>query len=74
MGDETKTDEAKTGEAPGGEQPPPPRDKDGLPLDREPTLDDVRGGGSGRTTAVSCSVVVLLLIVAFWVLRTVVLR
>jgi hypothetical protein len=71
MGDETKPEQTK----PSGEQPPERRDEDGLPLDRKPTLDDVRGGGgSGRTTAVSCTVAVLLLVLMFWVLRAVVMR
>jgi hypothetical protein len=75
MGDETKTDETKPNEAPEGGPTPERRDEDGLPIDRKPTLDDVRGGGgSGRTTAVSCTVVVLLLVAAFWLLRAVVMR
>jgi hypothetical protein len=45
------------------------RDEDGLPLDRKPTLDDVRGEGSGRTIAVGCSVLVALALVLFWVVR-----
>jgi hypothetical protein len=46
------------------------RDEEGLPLDRKPTLDDVRGSeGSGRTIAVSCSVLVLVALVAFWLIR-----
>jgi hypothetical protein len=46
------------------------RDEDGLPLDREPTLDDVRGReGSGRAIAVGCSLIVLLVLVAFWLVR-----
>jgi len=54
---------------------PERRDADGLPLDREPTLDDVRGDGHfGRSTAVGCSLAVLLVIAAFWVLRAFVLR
>lgn len=59
------------------EQKPAPErlDEDGIPLDRKPTLDDVRGGtGSGRATAVSCTVVVLLLVLGFWFLRMVVMR
>ena len=73
MSDETRTDETKADEAaaPTKER----RGEDGLPLDREPTLDDVRGStGSGRATAVSCTALVVLLIAAFWVLRAVVLR
>jgi hypothetical protein len=45
-------------------------DADGLPLDRPATLDDVRGTtGSGRAVAVSCTLVVLGLVLAFWLLR-----
>ena len=46
------------------------KDEDGLPLDRPPTLDDVRGQeGSGRTIAIGCSVLVVLAIAAFWAVR-----
>lgn len=58
--------EPKAAEAPPVER----RDADGLPVDRAPTLDDVRGGaGSGRSIAVGCTVVVLLLVIGFWLLR-----
>lgn len=50
------------------------RDADGLPLDREATLDDVRGGANHFKFAVGCSAVVVLLIVAFWVLRVLLAR
>ena len=54
---------------------PERRDADGLPLDREPTMDDVRGDGHfGRSTALGCSLAVVLVIAAFWVLRALVLR
>jgi hypothetical protein len=57
------------------EAAPERRDEEGLPLDRAPTLDDVRGeGGSGRTTAVSCTVVVVLLVLLFWAVRAFVIR
>ena len=50
-------------------------DEEGLPIDREPTLDDVRGDGHfGRSTAVGCSLAVVLVIAVFWVLRAFVLR
>ena len=46
------------------------RDEDGLPLDRAPTLDDVRGqSGSGRTIAVGCTLLVALALLAFWGVR-----
>ena len=49
---------------------PERRDADGLPLDREPTLDDVRGSaGSGRTIAVGCFVLVVLAVIGFWLVR-----
>jgi hypothetical protein len=45
-------------------------DEEGLPLDREPTIDDVRGGsGSGRTIAIGCSVLVVLTLAVFWLIR-----
>ena len=45
-------------------------DEDGLPLDREPTLDDVRSNaGSGRVIAIGCSVLVVGAVIAFWLLR-----
>ena len=73
MSDKTDPDEATT--APKVEPAKERVDEEGLPLDRAPTLDDVRGGGgSGRTTAVSCTVIVLLAIAAFWFLRVVVMR
>jgi hypothetical protein len=48
---------------------PDRRDEAGLPVDREPTIDDVRGGENHFKLAVGCSAVVALLIVAFFVLR-----
>ena len=64
MSDETKEQAA-----------PERRDEEGLPLDRAPTLDDVRGsGGSGRTTAVSCTVVVVLALLLFWGVRAFLMR
>lgn len=53
---------------------PDRRDAEGIPLDREPTLDDVRGGANHFRFAVGCSVVVLLLVAAFWVLRLILAR
>jgi hypothetical protein len=50
------------------------RDADGLPLDREPTLDDVRGGADHFKLAVGCSLAVLLLVLAFGVLRVLLAR
>lgn len=45
-------------------------DEEGLPLDREPTMDDVRGSeGSGRAIAVGCTMLVLIALVAFWLIR-----
>ncbi len=53
---------------------PDRRDADGIPLDREPTLDDVRGGANHFRFAVGCTAVVVLLVVAFWVLRVILSR
>lgn len=58
------------------EKPAPERrDVEGLPLDREPTLDDVRGGDHfGRRLAVGCASAVILVVAVFWALRMFVLR
>lgn len=53
---------------------PERRDEEGLPIDRAPTIDDVRGGENHFKLAVGCSAAVALLIVAFWVLRVVLSR
>ncbi len=46
------------------------RDADGLPMDRAPTLDDVRGeSGSGRTIAWGCTALVLVVLAGFWLVR-----
>jgi hypothetical protein len=48
---------------------PEPQD-DGLPVDREPTLDDVRTDGSAhRSMALGCTFVVAVLVAIFWLLR-----
>lgn len=46
-------------------------DEDGLPLDREATIDDVRSrtGLHGRF-ALGCAVLVVVLIAAFWAIRS----
>ena len=68
-GDETKSDDA----APAPAEAPIVAervDEEGLPIDRPPTLDDVRGAeGSGRTIAIGCTVLVVLAVLGFWVLR-----
>ena len=52
-----------------------PVDQLGIPMSREPTLDDVRGDGvEHRRLAFGCTLLVALLLVAFYVLRVVVLR
>ena len=65
-------------EEPPADTPPPTpldrRDAEGIPLDREPTLDDVRGGANHFRFAVGCTAVVVLLVVAFWVLRVILAR
>ncbi len=64
-GDETKSD--APAEAPKAAERV---DEEGLPLDRPPTLDDVRGAeGSGRTIAIGCTVLVVLAVLGFWILR-----
>jgi hypothetical protein len=54
--------------------PPERRDEGGIPIDREPTLDDVRGGANHGRVAMGCAAVVVLLVAAFWILRAYVLR
>jgi hypothetical protein len=55
--------------APKGER----RDEDGLPLDRPPTLDDVRSeAGSGRAIAIGCTALVIVVILGFWAVRALV--
>lgn len=45
-------------------------DEDGLPLDRKPTLDDVRGNaGSGRVIAIGCTALVVIVVLGFWLVR-----
>ena len=45
-------------------------DAEGLPIDRPPTLDDVRGTeGGGRMIAIGCTALVVLAVLGFWVLR-----
>jgi len=71
-GDEQKAEQG--GEQGAAGEPAPAAkervDADGLPIDRPATLDDVRGtSGSGRAVAVSCTLVVLALVLAFWLLR-----
>ncbi|MEQ9323525.1 MAG: hypothetical protein RIF41_30460 [Polyangiaceae bacterium] len=47
-----------------------PVDQLGIPMSREPTLDDVRGDGEEhRRFAVGCSLLVVALVAAFWVVR-----
>lgn len=49
-----------------------PVDQLGIPMSREPTLDDVRGDGEQhRRFALGCSLLVVALVAAFWVVRVV---
>jgi hypothetical protein len=65
-GDETKSDEP----VPVASEVAERLDAEGLPIDRPPTLDDVRGTeGSGRTIAIGCTALVVLAVLGFWVLR-----
>ncbi len=65
-GDETKSDAPAEAPKAAAER----LDEEGLPLDRPPTLDDVRGAeGSGRTIAIGCTVLVVLAVLGFWILR-----
>jgi hypothetical protein len=59
----------------GADDPAGPVDQLGIPMSREPTLDDVRGDGvQHRRLALGCTLLVTLLLVGFYVLRVVVLR
>ncbi len=50
-------------------------DQLGIPMRREPTIDDVRSDGRDhRMLAVGCSVLVSLLVVVFWLVRGILLR
>ena len=69
-----ETDETKQEDEP---KPTAPErlDEDGLPLDREPTLDDVRGNTGEHPAAPNrCSVLVVLMVLGFWILRAYLLR
>lgn len=47
-----------------------PVDQLGIPMTREPTIDDVRSDGEQhRRLALGCSVLVTLFVVAFWLVR-----
>lgn len=62
---------AGTGEGGEAEAAPKERlDEDGLPIDRDPTIDDVRSTEArhGRI-AFGCTLVVVLLLVLFWLVR-----
>ena len=65
-GDGTKSDEA----VPVAPEVAERVDEEGLPIDRAPTLDDVRGTeGGGRMIAIGCTALVVLAVLGFWVLR-----
>lgn len=73
MSDETeKTSEpGEPSAAPEGEEPQKERvDEDGLPLDRDPTIDDVRSTEArhGRI-AFGCTLAIVLVLVVFWLIR-----
>ena len=71
-GDETKSEGPAPTEAPKVAERV---DEEGLPIDRAPTLDDVRGAeGSGRTIAIGCTVLVVLAVLGFWVLRAAIMQ
>lgn len=72
----TSADEGSA-DAPAEDAPPdsePPKkervDEDGLPLDREATIDDVRStsGMHGRY-ALGCTIFIVVVILAFWFIR-----
>jgi hypothetical protein len=76
MSDDEQPSEQRA--APEDEQPSEPEaaskaervDEDGLPLDREATIDDVRSrSGLHGKFALGCAVLVVVLIAAFWAIR-----
>lgn len=70
MSDERSNDNEENAQAPAPPAPAERLDEDGLPLDRPATLDDVRGdAGSGRFIAVGCSILVLVVLALFWLIR-----
>ena len=66
-------DDASVSES--SEEPSGPVDQLGIPMSREPTLDDVRSDGEDhRRLAVGCTVIVALLLVGFYLVRVLLLR
>lgn len=54
----------------GADEEEEPVDQLGIPMGREPTIDDVRSDGvAHRRLAIGCSVAVGLALVAFWLVR-----
>ena len=57
---------------PDEEAPNEPTDQLGIPMSREPTINDVRSDGvAHRRLAIGCSIGVTLLLVVFWLVRAV---
>jgi hypothetical protein len=68
MSDEEHSDEERSDEA--TEEEPGPIDRLGIPMSREPTIDDVRSDGEQhRRLAFGCTALVTLFVVAFWLVR-----
>ncbi len=73
-GDREAEGEGRGGADSSGEAEAPPQagrvDEDGLPLDRDATIDDVRSTEArhGRFAA-GCTLLIVLLIAAFWAIR-----
>jgi hypothetical protein len=64
--DEAGADDA----AEAGDEEVGPVDQLGIPMSREPTIDDVRGDGEAhRRLALGCTVAVTLLVLSFWLVR-----
>lgn len=72
MSDEKDESPTPTDDAPPPSDPPRKErvDEDGLPLEREATIDDVRStsGVHGRY-ALGCTIVIVVVILAFWLIR-----
>jgi hypothetical protein len=70
--DEPASDEPASDEPASDETADEPVDQLGIPMSREPTIDDVRTDGEDhRRMAFGCSLLVVVATAAFWLLRVV---
>jgi hypothetical protein len=70
--EDDKADEPASDEPASDETADEPVDQLGIPMSREPTIDDVRTDGEDhRRMAFGCSLLVVVATAAFWLLRVV---